>query len=68
MSPNTQLSLDELLVALDPAHLVHPIANLRGHVQRGVTVLQSGRGAHFQGLATARTVAARIRTGQEQPA
>jgi len=32
-------------VALDRAHLVHPVMNWRAHEQRGATVLQSGRGA-----------------------
>jgi 4-aminobutyrate---pyruvate transaminase len=45
MIPTAQLSLNESLVALDRAHLVHPVANWRGHEQRGATVLQSGRGA-----------------------
>jgi adenosylmethionine-8-amino-7-oxononanoate aminotransferase len=45
MIPTTQLSLKESLVALDRAHLVHPVANWRGHEQRGATVLRSGRGA-----------------------
>jgi 4-aminobutyrate---pyruvate transaminase len=45
MIPTAQLSLNESLVALDRAHLVHPVANWRGHEQRGATVLQSGKGA-----------------------
>ena len=45
MIPTAQLSLNESLVALDRAHLVHPVANWRGHERRGATVLQSGRGA-----------------------
>jgi 4-aminobutyrate--pyruvate transaminase len=45
MTLTAQLSLNESLVALDRAHLVHPVANWRGHEQRGATVLQSGRGA-----------------------
>jgi adenosylmethionine-8-amino-7-oxononanoate aminotransferase len=43
MSTKT-LSLDSL-VALDRAHLIHPVANWRGHEQRGATVLRSGKGA-----------------------
>ena len=39
------LSLDSSLVALDRAHLIHPVANWRGHEQRGATVLRSGKGA-----------------------
>jgi adenosylmethionine-8-amino-7-oxononanoate aminotransferase len=50
MMPTTQLSLNESLVALDRAHLVHPVANWRGHEQRGATVLQSGRGAWLRDL------------------
>jgi len=45
MNSTAQLSVNESLVALDRAHLVHPVANWRGHEQRGATVLQSGRGA-----------------------
>jgi len=45
MIPTAQLSLNDSLVALDRAHLVHPVANWRAHEQRGATVLQSGRGA-----------------------
>ena len=37
--------LSNSLVALDRAHLIHPVTSYRGHEQRGVTVLQSGRGA-----------------------
>lgn len=43
MSTKT-LSLDSL-VALDRAHLIHPVANWRGHERRGATVLRSGKGA-----------------------
>jgi 4-aminobutyrate---pyruvate transaminase len=45
MTPTAQLSLNDSLMALDRAHLVHPVANWRGHEQRGATVLQSGKGA-----------------------
>jgi 4-aminobutyrate---pyruvate transaminase len=45
MITDTQASVAESLVALDRAHLIHPVANWRGHEQRGATVLQSGRGA-----------------------
>lgn len=38
-------SLDSLLVALDRAHLIHPVANWRGHEKRGATVLRAGKGA-----------------------
>lgn len=33
------------LIEEDRAHLIHPVASLRGHERRGVTVLQSGRGS-----------------------
>jgi len=36
---------DRSLLALDRAHLIHPVASWRGHEQRGATVLESGRGA-----------------------
>jgi 4-aminobutyrate---pyruvate transaminase len=36
---------DTSLLALDRAHLIHPVASWRGHEKRGATVLQSGRGA-----------------------
>ena len=32
------------LVALDRDHLIHPVAPWRAHEQRGVTILESGRG------------------------
>jgi adenosylmethionine-8-amino-7-oxononanoate aminotransferase len=35
----------DALVALDRAHLVHPVAPWRTHEQRGAAVLASGRGA-----------------------
>lgn len=38
-------SFDSSLVALDRAHLIHPVANWRGHEKRGATVLRSGKGA-----------------------
>lgn len=38
-------SLDSPLVALDRAHLIHPVANWRGHEKRGATVLRAGKGA-----------------------
>ncbi len=33
------------LIALDRAHLIHPVAAWRKHEERGVTVLESGHGA-----------------------
>lgn len=45
MITTAPLSLHSSLVALDRAHLVHPVANWRGHEQRGATVLRSGQGA-----------------------
>jgi adenosylmethionine-8-amino-7-oxononanoate aminotransferase len=45
MITDAQASVAESLVALDRAHLIHPVANWRGHEQRGATVLHSGRGA-----------------------
>jgi 4-aminobutyrate---pyruvate transaminase len=45
MITDAQASLAESLVALDRAHLIHPVANWRGHESRGATVLHSGRGA-----------------------
>jgi len=50
MMHTAQLSLNESLVALDGAHLIHPVANWRGHEQRGPTVLHSGRGAWLRDL------------------
>jgi adenosylmethionine-8-amino-7-oxononanoate aminotransferase len=38
-------SSNSSLVALDRAHLIHPVANWRGHEQRGATVLRAGKGA-----------------------
>jgi 4-aminobutyrate--pyruvate transaminase len=45
MMPTAPLALDSSLVALDRAHLIHPVANWREHQRRGATVLRSGRGA-----------------------
>ncbi|HTN49332.1 MAG TPA: aspartate aminotransferase family protein [Burkholderiaceae bacterium] len=45
MITDAEASFAETLVALDRAHLIHPVANWRGHEQRGATVLHSGRGA-----------------------
>ena len=45
MITDAQASVAESLVALDRAHLIHPVANWRGHEARGATVLHSGRGA-----------------------
>lgn len=45
MITDAQASIAESLVALDRAHLIHPVANWHGHEQRGATILHSGRGA-----------------------
>jgi 4-aminobutyrate---pyruvate transaminase len=45
MITDAQASAAESLVALDRAHLIHPVVNWRGHERRGPTVLHSGRGA-----------------------
>lgn len=45
MITDEHATLAESLVALDRAHLIHPVANWRGHEMRGATVLHSGRGA-----------------------
>ncbi|HEU0201246.1 MAG TPA: aspartate aminotransferase family protein [Burkholderiaceae bacterium] len=36
------------LVALDRAHLIHPVAAYRAHERRGVTILESGAGAYLR--------------------
>jgi adenosylmethionine-8-amino-7-oxononanoate aminotransferase len=36
------------LIALDRDHLIHPVVNYRAHEQRGVTILESGRGAYLR--------------------
>jgi adenosylmethionine-8-amino-7-oxononanoate aminotransferase len=36
------------LIALDREHLIHPLANFREHERKGVTVLESGRGAFLR--------------------
>jgi adenosylmethionine-8-amino-7-oxononanoate aminotransferase len=38
------------LVDLDREHLIHPVAAWRAHEQRGVTVLESGRGAYLRDI------------------
>lgn len=45
MTSTRQPSMAESLVALDRAHLVHPVVNWRGHEQRGATILHSSHGA-----------------------
>lgn len=45
MITTAPLSLDSSLIALDRAHLIHPVANWRGHEARGATVLRAGKGA-----------------------
>ncbi len=39
------------LIALDRAHLIHPVAPWRRHEERGVTVLESGHGAWLKDAA-----------------
>jgi adenosylmethionine-8-amino-7-oxononanoate aminotransferase len=36
------------LVTLDRNHLIHPVVNYRAHEQRGVAVLEAGRGAYLR--------------------
>ncbi|MEJ2444131.1 MAG: aminotransferase class III-fold pyridoxal phosphate-dependent enzyme [Exilibacterium sp.] len=36
------------LIAMDRNHLVHPVTNFRAHERKGVTVLESGRGAYLR--------------------
>ena len=36
---------ESLLRKLDRQHLIHPVTNLRAHEQKGVTILESGKGA-----------------------
>ena len=43
-SPSIQPPLIDL-VDLDRQHLIHPVANFREHERKGVTLLESGRGA-----------------------
>jgi adenosylmethionine-8-amino-7-oxononanoate aminotransferase len=38
------------LVDLDRQYLVHPVVNLREHERRGVTILESGRGAYLRDI------------------
>jgi len=45
MMTTASLTLESPLVTLDRAHLIHPVANWRGHERRGATVLRSGQGA-----------------------
>ncbi|MGM9490308.1 aspartate aminotransferase family protein [Ideonella sp. YS5] len=45
MNPSTARTDIDHLVALDRAHLVHPVANWRQHEARGPLVLASARGA-----------------------
>ncbi len=44
------MTTPETLLALDRAHLVHPVANWRGHEQRGATILQSGHGVWLRDI------------------
>jgi adenosylmethionine-8-amino-7-oxononanoate aminotransferase len=38
------------LIESDRKHLIHPVASLRAHEQRGVTILESGRGAWLRDI------------------
>jgi adenosylmethionine-8-amino-7-oxononanoate aminotransferase len=38
------------LIDLDRTHLVHPVTNFRTHERRGVTILESGRGAYLRDI------------------
>ena len=38
------------LIDSDRKHLIHPVASLRAHEQRGVTILESGRGAWLRDI------------------
>ncbi len=38
------------LVALDRQHLIHPVTNFSAHEKRGVTVLESGKGAFLRDI------------------
>jgi adenosylmethionine-8-amino-7-oxononanoate aminotransferase len=38
------------LVALDRQHLIHPVTNFRAHEARGVTILESGKGAWLRDI------------------
>src|SRR6476661_3837066 len=45
MPMNAALPANDVLAALDRAHLVHPVSAWRQHEERGPLVLASGRGA-----------------------
>ena len=36
------------LIDLDRQHLIHPVTNFQAHARRGVTVLESGKGAYLR--------------------
>ncbi|WP_020651430.1 aspartate aminotransferase family protein [Massilia niastensis] len=38
------------LVELDRQHLIHPVTNFRAHEKRGVTILESGKGAWLRDI------------------
>ena len=38
------------LVDLDRSHLIHPVSNPRAHERRGVTILDSGKGAYLRDI------------------
>ena len=41
---DSPMTLPNSLVTLDRDHLIHPVTAYRAHAERGVTVLESGRG------------------------
>ena len=44
------MSTTSALIDSDRKHLIHPVASLRAHEQRGVTILESGRGAWLRDI------------------
>ena len=40
----------QTLVDLDRQHLIHPVSNPRAHERRGVTILESGKGAYLRDI------------------
>jgi len=43
-------SVIEPLIELDRQHLIHPVSNFRDHERKGVTLLESGRGAFLKDM------------------
>lgn len=48
--PAARIMSKASLVALDRDHLIHPVANFRAHERKGVTILESGRGAYLRDI------------------